>query len=593
MSTVIRDVVIRVGIQNGQSNLAVPAIQQATTAVEELKTQTSAVDTAAASMWANLKGPTAAETVKETEAIAKSLEEVRTATKELQDQAKQDQAIQENAEKLKKAQNELTTAYMQVGEASKLALSGAMSLARSYAYLTAASEDDLKSAMQLIATVEGVAHSVTGTIDVVSGLVKAYRAMELAGKAAAASNMLLLVSQRAVSSAGAGGVASAAGGAASGAAGAGGSVAGFAAFKLALAQGASAVGLFAAKFIALPVAIAAAGTEIIDRLTGGGGFLSVLDEWAKENRSTKATADMQAKSVNRFEMAQAAEGRFSEQATLQSQIRAAQSTTASGLASVGAVTPQQQIEALNKQRAMARQELAAAQAEIAQAEQNAAQRRSAGQAPLMAEMTAAIERQKTAAEQMQQIEERRLSALRTGQDLLRAQRDQQVAALQTTQQALQMEQDKNKSLAVRFAQLTEIEQAQLRSINEQIKSGGQLKEQDVAFLEQKGFGQKVTEDFRVQQANAAGFGNLAESLGGGGAEREKQLTDQVKARQKQIDQMTGQILESQGQIEQAEAALVTAINGQGEATIKSLQAAYDAIQKQKERLDRMQQMSRN
>lgn len=593
MSTVIRDVVIRVGIQNGQSTLSMSGVQQAVAATQTLTTTTDAASTAAASMWANLKGPTASEAIKETEAIAKSIEEVRTATKELQDQAKQDQAIKDNAEKLKKSQNELTTAYMQVGEASKLALSGAMSLARSYAYLTAASEDDLKSAMQLIATVEGVAHSVTGTIDVVSGLVKVYRAMELAGKAAAASNMLLLASQRAVSAAGTGGVAGAVGGAASGTVGAGGSIAGFAAFKLALAQGASAVGLFAAKFMALPVALAAVGTEIIDRLSGGGGFLSVLDEWAKENRSTKATADMQAKSVSRFDMAQAAEGRFSEQSTLQAQIRAAQGTTASGIASVGAVTPQQQMEAINKQRAMARQELADAQAEIAQAEQNAAQRRAAGQAPLMAEMTSALERQKTAAEQMQQIEERRLSALRSGQDLLRAQRDQQVAAMQTAQQALQLEQDKNKSLAVRFAQLTEIEQAQLRSINEQLKGGGQLKEQDVAFLEQKGFGQKVTEDFRVQQAQAAGFGNLVDGLGGGGAEREKQLQDQVKARQKQIDQMTGQILESQGQIEQAEASLVTAINGQGEATIKALQAAHDAIQKQKERLDRMQQMSRN
>jgi hypothetical protein len=181
---------------------------------------------------------------------------------------------------VEQAQSRMTAGQAAIAEGFKQSMSGATALARGFALVGAASEEDMEKAVRALAKVEAGVQAVRGTIDLVQGITKAWRAYTTTVEAAAAAHAALNTVQ-ALSAAGAG--ASVAAGAGRGALGTaaqigGAGLAGAVGTKLAvggtataagaagggstLAAGAATGGLYAGAGLAAGVGLAAGGTTI-------------------------------------------------------------------------------------------------------------------------------------------------------------------------------------------------------------------------------------------------------------------------------------------------------------------------------------------
>lgn len=188
---------------------------------------------------------------------------------------------------VEQAQNRMTAGQAAIAEGFKQSMSGATALARGFALVGAASEEDMEKAVRALAKVEAGVQAVRGTIDLVQGITKAWRAYTTTVEAAAAAHAALNTVQ-ALSAAGAG--ASVAAGAGRGALGTaaqigGAGLAGAAGTKLAgggMAAAGKAGSAIVAALAGLPAAIAAAvgGTvAAIGMTTNVGGVRDRSAAW--------------------------------------------------------------------------------------------------------------------------------------------------------------------------------------------------------------------------------------------------------------------------------------------------------------------------
>lgn len=585
MSETIRDVVVRIRIQQEKSKIEVPGVEQARQQVEKF-TQTS-VDGAAKRSKAEKEAGAAIEQ-------ARKAEEQR--LKELDSALKEHTAATERGRQAK----------LQMGEALKLTSSGALSLARAYALSTAATEEDMQAAIRNVAAMESYIHTATGVIDMATGIAKGYHAIKVAADSAATANKALAATNALTAAAGgaagagrgisgivgqaAGGVA---GGAIAGAAvGGGGFVAGVKAFALASAG----FGAAAVKLLALPVAIGVALGDIIDRLRGGEG-LSVIgsmfdarsDAAAAEEKTSKMQRDREAK----LAFVQQQNERVGQESADAAQLRAAGQQTESALIDAQGNDPRAQLAAIAQAQAQARSGLATARQNVSAAGARADQRQASGQPAILGETTAAMEEQAAAAERVKDLEAKRLGALNQIRDNLNQQKDAAKSALETARQQLKTEEDRNKTAAQRFAQMGALEKAQLKQIDKKIAGGEQLSESEVAFLEKQGFAQGETEKYRQQQAEREGFGNLSDSTTGRDRKKEAELRNQIEQNQQQLATLETEIGDVTVQIGEQQQALVKAIKELGDAMVASVKAAQAQTQQTRDQMRTSQQASRS
>lgn len=579
MSETIRDVVVRIRIQQEKSKIEVPGVEQARQQVEKL-TETS-VDGAAKRSKAEKEAGAAIEQ-------ARKVEEQR--LKELDGALKQYTAATERGRQAK----------LQMGEALKLTSSGALSLARAYALNTAATEEDMQAAIRNVAAMESYIHTATGVIDVATGIAKAYQAIKVSADAASVANKALAVTNVLAAASGAGGgagkgIGGTAGGVAGGvitnaAAGAGGAA--LATSAKTLGATIAGFGVFVTKFLAVPALIAAAFTDVIDRLMGGGGIVGMFADRSDAASAEEKTGKMQRDRDARLAFAQQQNERVGQESADAAQLRAAGQQTESALIDAQGNDPRAQLAAIAQAQAQARNGLATARQNVSAAGARADQRQASGQPAILGETTAAMEEQAAAAERVKDLEAKRLGALNQIRDNLNQQKDAAKSALETARQQLKTEEDRNKTAAQRFAQMGALEKAQLKQIDKKIAGGEQLSESEVAFLEKQGFAQGETEKYRQQQAEREGFGNLSDSTTGRDRKKEAELRNQIEQNQQQLATLETEIGDVTVQIGEQQQALVKAIKELGDAMVASVKAAQAQTQQTRDQMRTSQQASR-
>jgi hypothetical protein len=582
MSETIRDVVVRIRIQQEKSKIEVPGAEQARQQVEKL-TETS-VEGAKKRSKAEKEAGAAIQQ-------ARKAEEQR--LKELDIALNQHTAATERGRQAK----------LQMGEALKLTSSGALNLARAYALNTAATEEDMQAAIRNVAAMESYIQTATGVIDMATGIAKGYQAIKIAADAATTANKALAASNALAAASGAAGAGRGIGGAAGGAAAAGGgaiasaAVAGGGGALLAGAKAfASAIagfGVILAKFLVIPAAIALAFTEVIDRLSGGGGIGSMFAARSGAAAAEKQTDKMQRERDSRLAFVQEQNDRVGQESADAAQLRAAGQQTESALIDAQGNDPRAQLSAIDEARARAQGGLATAQKGVAAAGARAEQRKASGQPAIMGETTAAMEEQAAAAERVKDLEAKRLGALNQIRDNLNQQKDAAKSALETARQQLKTEEDRNKTAAQRFAQMGALEKAQLKQIDKKIAGGNELSESEVSFLEKQGFAQGKTEEFRQKQAEKEGFGNLSDATTGRDRKKETELRSQIEQNQQQLATIENEIGEVTTQIGEQQQALVKAIKELGDAMVASVKAAQAQAQQTRDQMRNSQQASRS
>jgi len=578
MSETIRDVVVRIRIQQENSKITVPGAEQARQQVERL-TQSS-VDGAAKRTKAEQQSGTSIEQ-------ARKSEEKR--LKELDSALKEHTAATERGRQAKLA----------AGEAFKQTASGAFNLARAYALNTAATEEDMEAAIRNVAAMESYIQTATGTIDVLTGMAKGYQAIKVAIESATTAKKAMAVTDAVLSAAGGGagkGIGGAAGQAAGGAitnaaAGAGGGA--LAAGSKTFAGAVTGFGAIVTKFLLVPGLIAVAFTEVIDRLMGGGGIASMFAAKSDAAAAEEKTQKMQRDRDARLAFVQQQNERVGQESADAAQLRAAGQQTESALIDAQGNDPRAQLAAIAQAQAQARNGLATARQNVSAAGARADQRQASGQPAILGETTAAMEEQAAAAERVKDLEAKRLGALNQIRDNLNQQKDAAKSALETARQQLKAEEDRNKTAAQRFAQMGALEKAQLKQIDKKIAGGEQLSESEVGFLEKQGFAQGETEKYRQQQAEREGFGNLSDSTTGRDRKKEAELRNQIEQNQQQLATLESEIGDVTVQIGEQQQALVKAIKELGDAMVASVKAAQAQTQQTRDQMRTSQQASRS
>lgn len=535
---------------------------------------------------------------------------------------------------VQKAVDDTSKSYLQLGGAAKQAGAGVIALARGYAFLTAAKEEDIKKSAQNIAALEGIIHTGSGVIDIITGTVNAYKALKGSAAAATVANGALAVSQRAVGAASV---------AAAGAKGAGGLssiatstlavVSSFAALKSAGASVATYIGstltgaaaALAGKFALVAGAGIALG-EVLSRTFGGEGTASVGMQAFKEWRAASADAERIEKASSSRDKTIVQAGEIDDRRTAafnfsQSNINAGNAgqdalrqlnigasaragslagmaginrrrqaalrgmTGASSLADFGrgqlAFSGAQQMAQEQGQRDQFREPLAQAEGareaavkRLAEAEErlNDAKKHGAN------EIAAATSAQLSALEAVKTAEEGRLSVLKDQNLTLRSNRDQAEGALATAKQALLTERQANESAAAKFGRLDKGTQQRVLGINAKIQSGQELSEAEARELDRIGLGGNAADKVFAKRGTSAGFGNLDESLTGRDQGRAGMLEQQVSARQSYVNELNAQIQSSEKTISQDMRATITAISGWMAGTKAEIRALRDAME---------------
>lgn len=198
MSQVIRDVVIRIGLQQVDNKLQAPDTTPLQKAIQEAHQATIKVQAESVVAQKDYLD-------EKQQAHLKSLQTIqgaeREAFQELQEMRRDDLADHENslrkqAEKLKKHQDELfraRTAATDFGiksaDSFRTAAEGALTLARSFALFTS-SDKDLEVIAKRIMAIQGGIDLFRGSTDIIKGTVEGYRALTTATKASSTATSL-------------------------------------------------------------------------------------------------------------------------------------------------------------------------------------------------------------------------------------------------------------------------------------------------------------------------------------------------------------------------------------------------------------------
>ena len=114
------------------------------------------------------------------DAAKKLKADIDAANKALKEQEKISQQLEEQHKKAAEHAKAVADSHLRLADASMQMGEQAMRAARGIAFLTAAKEEDLKRAMEIIATAQGLVDLYSGSIGVIKGLVGMYRALAAA-----------------------------------------------------------------------------------------------------------------------------------------------------------------------------------------------------------------------------------------------------------------------------------------------------------------------------------------------------------------------------------------------------------------------------
>lgn len=554
MAETIRDVIIRIKVEQDRSvQLMAPAWKQVTeaTAANSEATKKSREEQRKLKQEAREQAKQLRDQAREKNRLQK---EEAAATKELE-RAKERSAKEELARQrmLLSAQQQLRGALMQSGEAIKGMVGGVTNLARGYAYLTAATEEDSRAMLDQIAKFEGVAAAISGVVDTTLSLAKGYIAIKTAADAAAAAQTLSAAAGVAGSTAGgaAAGVASGAAGAAGGAAAATGVGT---AIKGAFVFG---VGLFASVLRKLPILAAGAylGGKLNQAFGGDDGLSSAGGVFAE--RAAAADSD------ERLTKAQSRAAREAEDRLR----RRGLDDDENSRAFAGA---RAQFE---RSRDLAPFTTAVGGTEGERSQAIAERNITSARELMVAART--VEQQRDAQQEILAAEKERGRIL---QDRLSGER----TSLQTAQQrlaaekeALATEQAREKSAAVRFGQLSAVDQAELKRIDSTVKSGKGIDAGQAAFLERTGFGQGLSQDFRAQSARQAGFGGLSSEITGIDPRRQQEIQTRIQEAQKEAEAAQANIENLNADIREQNTRTANAIMTMGDLMVAALKEVAD------------------
>ena len=166
MADVIRDVVVRIGVEQKTDRIKTPDFKDATKSADKF---TDAVE-------------------KSLESLGKTFEEVTS------DLDKLDKEITDTTPTTQEWGQTVSDESLKVGEGLKAATEGAFTLARGVAFMAASNEEDFQKVVQNIAMVQGGFDAFKGSIDMIKGITDAQKAMSESAKASVITTQLLSAS---------------------------------------------------------------------------------------------------------------------------------------------------------------------------------------------------------------------------------------------------------------------------------------------------------------------------------------------------------------------------------------------------------------
>jgi len=191
----------------------------------------------------------------------------------------------------------------------------------------------------------------------------------------------------------------------------------------------------------------------------------------------------------------------------------------------------------------------------------------------------ALEASQTFLERTLQIEQQREAVLKRSLQAELQHRDALRDQLSSVQERISAEQGRLQSAAERFAQMDPGEQARLRQISEKARSGRDLSIQEAQLLRQSGVGDQFASRTFEREAERAGFGQIAGNLGE--FQQIEQLQFQSKGLADSIANADREIAKRADEIREAVASvdkILSAVASVGEAWIEA-----------SERIDKLEQ----
>lgn len=421
---------------------------------------------------------------------------------------------------VEQSQSKVRAATAASAEGFKMAIGGATALARGFALVGAANEESMEKAVKTLAKVEAGVQAIRGTIDLVQGGVKVWRAYTAAVEAAAAAHAAVGAAQAIAGGAGAAGSAGRGAGGlaanvATGYAGAKLAGTGKAATGAASATGAGGIGVamtagaIVAAGAGIVAALKAAGDNIRDASkygAGGGatpgswnervaGWASGFNTWVagatgmgpqvyKDSAAEDAqTARMEADRQKQTEFRSARDSYWQERLAIEAKGRKEPTTAAEGQA------------ALDEARQRYRSASTTADAPESLV--------SGRHQEYISALEKAVQLRKEEAEQQQRINREQMQGAK-----------ERIAALEQEKQkhldiAKQIR-ERTKSAKESFGALSSQDQSRLINLKKRMDQGGELSREDEALLEQYGDDRAKDEinKRRRQRAEAAGFGSF-------------------------------------------------------------------------------------
>jgi len=401
-------------------------------------------------------------------------------------------------------------------EASKRTLQGVLSVAEGVAKLGLLSEESLRKFIVTFVAVQEGFRVFRGGVDIVIGLTQAMRAYQQATQSAAAAQTALAAAQTLTgSTAAASGTATATAATATGVGaatlGAGGLLAVFKSASTAIA----AVAAKAAAVTAV-LAVLVEGVSRLGRLVGytaesWGEFIfgsqGLFATWRRQREASERVQRAESALAEARERAAARDRLIEAAAERQSALRGELRGLAAEAIAVGGLDP---LEQARRARLRALSELEQAEAGVEAAAQRNLQRQTSGEVFSFADQLAALERLRSARQEIvaadrasveairQQVDERRRSVAVAEQELQRA-RD-----------LVRAEQDRVTTATARFGRLDPVQQERARRIAQQ---GGPRTAAEAGFLEQIGLGTRLAESFFAARGREAGAEQVLAGLG--------------------------------------------------------------------------------
>ena len=166
MADVIRDVVVRIGVEQKTDRIKTPDFKDATKSADKF---TDAVE-------------------KSLESLGKTFEEVTS------DLDKLDKEIADTTPTTQQWGQTVSDESLKVGEGLKAATEGAFTLARGVAFMAASNEEDFQKVVQNIAMVQGGFDAFKGSIEMIKGVTDAQKAMAESARATEIASKILSTS---------------------------------------------------------------------------------------------------------------------------------------------------------------------------------------------------------------------------------------------------------------------------------------------------------------------------------------------------------------------------------------------------------------